>query len=551
MLPMLAIGGVLVGLTAVIDGAAKRIGLPASIMLVIVGTLLSFVPAMPRVAVNPDLLLLLFLPPLLYAAGVGMSWRGFRSNLRPILLLAIGCVLFTASAVAGAAHWLVGLPWAVAFVLGAVVSPPDPVAPMAIARRLGLPSRLMTVLEGEGLVNDATALILFNFALAAVAVGAVDLAAAAGKFLVIIAGELVWGIGIGWATLRLRAWAKDAQVEIALSLLTPYLAFWIPHALGGSGVLAAVAAGLYVSWNGPRFIAPATRLQGYFVWGSVVHLFEGLVFLLTGLQAQTIANGLNSHAAGSHGWARSVAAAVLISAVVIMVRFMWVFAATYLPRWLFASIRRHDPYPAWQEPVFIGFTGIRGVVSLAAALSIPYTMGDASFPYRNLILFVTFVVIVVTLVGQGSLLPWVIGRLGLANAGTAEAAEARTREVQARIAGVDAALVALDGLATGGAAPAAVAALRRRHGDRRKEYAGTADSRIVGSPVADDARLQALLVTAERRKIAELYAAGAITDDARRRIERELDLEDARNRHALESATGDQLADPEVEAGGA
>ena len=206
MLQQLAIGGVLVGLTATIDGIGKRIGVPASIVLVVVGTLLSFVPAIPRVAIDPELVLLLFLPPLLYSSGVGMSWRGFRANLRPILLLAVGCVLFTATAVACATHLLIGLPWAVAFVLGAVVSPPDAVAPMAIARRLGLPTKLLTILEGEGLVNDATALILFNFALAAVAFGSVDLISASGKFISIVAGELAWGLAVGWATWASTIW---------------------------------------------------------------------------------------------------------------------------------------------------------------------------------------------------------------------------------------------------------------------------------------------------------------------------------------------------------
>lgn len=234
-----------------------------------------------------------------------MSWRGFRANLRPIMLLAVGCVLFTAAAVGAACHWLLGLPWAVGFVLGAVVSPPDAVAPMAIARRLAVPQRILTVLEGEGLVNDATALILFNFAVAAVQSGGVSVAAAAASFVLIVTGELVWGVGVGWAMLRLRHWVRGPQVEIVLALLTPYLAFWPPHALGGSGVIATVAAGLYVSWNGPRFIAPATRLQGYFVWGLVVYLVEGVVFLLTGLQRARSRRGTAPRAGGGCCWRAS------------------------------------------------------------------------------------------------------------------------------------------------------------------------------------------------------------------------------------------------------
>lgn len=543
MLPVLITGALLIAATAFIDAAANRVRLPPSILLVVVGALLSFAPGLPRVGIDPELILLLFLPPLIYSSGVGMSWRGFRKNLRPILLLAVGCVLATATAVATAGHWLLGMNWAVAFVLGAVVSPPDPVAPMAIARHLTIPQRLLTILEGEGVVNDATALILLSFALAAVAQGSVSLGDAPVKFVAIVAGEVAWGLVVGWAILPVRRWIGNPQLEIMLALLTPFLAFWPPHVLGGSGVLAALTAGLYVSWNGPRFIVPSTRLQGYFVWGLIARTFEGLLFLLTGLQAQALVGGLDGP-----GWQRLALAAVAVNAVVIFIRFAWVFPATYVPRWLFASIRRDEPAPSWRSPFVIGFTGIRGVVSLIAALSIPVAVAGTAFPDRSLILFVAFSVIIVTLVGQGTLLPILLKRLGLVAAGEAEAATAKVLEIEARIAGVDAALVELDALAREGATPAAVALLRQRHEARRRGYRDTADIEIEISPVTEDANLQGRLIEAERRLINGYYADQRITDDARRRIERELDLEDARNRHALESATGDDLADPESEA---
>ncbi len=538
MFPALFLGAALIAITALADAGAERLRLPQSILLVIVGGVIGMIPATPQVFIKPDVVLLLMLPPLLYASGVGMSWRGFKFNLRPILLLAVGCVLFTAAAVTAAAHWLLGLPWAIAAVLGAVVSPPDAVAPMAIARRLNLPERLLTVLEGEGLVNDATALILFSFAVAAVVEGGVSLPHAVGEFTVIVVGELVWGIACGWVTLWIRRWADNPQAEIMIALLTPYLAFWVPHALGGSGVLATVAAGLLVSWNGPRFISPATRLQGYFVWGLVTRGIEGLLFLLTGLQARALAE------LAAHEWRAYAVAALVVSVTVIAVRFIWVFPATYLPR-LIPALRRRDPNPPWQYSFVVGFTGIRGVISLAAALSIPITIAGTPFPHRDLLIFVTFAVIIVTLVGQGSLLPFVIRTLGLANAGAHERAVAKQHEIEARIDGIAAALEELDRLEAAGAPAAAVRALRRRHCDRRAEYGDTVDPGIDGSPVAEDARLQALLIEAERQRIAEIYAAGRITDEARRRIERELDLENARNLHALESATGDRLADPE------
>ncbi len=544
MLPLLTLGAGLLAITALADAGAGRLGVPQSIVLVLLGAAISLIPGLRPVTIAPNFVLLVLLPPLLYSAGVGMSWRGFRNNLRPILLLAIGCVLFTASAVAVVCHFLLGMNWAVAFVLGAVVAPPDAVAPMAIARRLNLPQRLLTILEGEGLVNDATALILFAFAVAAVTSGGVSVSAAALEFTAIVVGELIWGIAVAWTTLRLRRWARSPQSEIILALLTPYLAFWLPHALGGSGVLAAVAGGLFVSWNGPRLIAPATRLQGFFVWGLVTHAIEGLLFLLIGLQARTLADGMFVA-----GWERLAEAAGLVTLVVIVVRFVWVFPASYLPR-LSRRIRRRETDFSWQRPFLISFTGIRGVVSLAAALAIPEQVGSAPFPERDLILFVTFVVIMATLVGQGALLPPVIRALGLADEGRREAARDKAAEVAARLHGIEAALAELDRLAAAGAPAAAVTALRRRHCDRRAEFAGTADMAGAVSPVAEDARLQARLIDAERRAIATAYRRSEITDDARRRIERELDLEDARNVHALESATGNRLADPESEAEG-
>jgi monovalent cation/hydrogen antiporter len=533
MLHQLPLGFGLVAVTAIAAVIAGILEVPHAIVLVLLGLAIAFVPGLPPIGLDPELVLLLFLPPLLYSSGVGLSWRGFKANLGPILLLAIGCVLFTAATVAAAAHWLLGIPWAVGFVLGAVVSPPDAVAPMAIAKRLALPNRIIAILEGEGLVNDATALILFGFAVAAVTTGSFSIGAAAASFLAIVAGELAWGLAVGWATLHVRHRAGGPQVEITLALLTPFLAFWPPHALGGSGVLATVAAGLYVSWNGPRFIQPATRLQGFFVWNLVVFLIEGLLFLVTGLQARQIIQGLSGPA-----WKHYLAAGLIISLVVILVRFVWVFPATYLPRHLAPSWFRRHPRPEWQSAFVISFTGVRGVVSLAAALSIPVAVAGGPFPGRDLVLFVTFFVILVTLIGQGLSLPWVVRRLGLAAQGKREAVEAKRRELAARVEGVDAALVRLDHLEQRGAPAPLVQTLRRRHEDRRAHLAATADEAVPGSPAADEAMLQLELIEAERAHIARLYAEAAIDDDARRRIERELDLEDARVHHAAESAGG-------------
>ena len=528
--------GIFMAVALALSGVfATRTGLPNSILLVVAGAILAFMPHVPRVVLNPEVVLMLLLPPLLYSGGVGMSWPGFRRNLRPILLLAIGCVIFTASIVAVAVHLLLGMPWALGFVLGAVVSPPDAVAPMAIARRLAIPRQVLTILEGEGMVNDATALILFTFALGAVEMGSFSMVDALGSFVVIVAGELIWGVTVGWLSLKLRAWSKNTEVEIILALVTPFAAFWPPHDMGGSGVLAAVAAGLFVSWNGPGMIAPATRLQGFFVWGLTNYVIEGIVFLITGLQARALFEGPDS--ADLHG---ILLAALLVIGVVVAVRFIWVFAGSYLPGVMPKNQEESAPY-FWRGTFLIAFTGIRGGVSLVAALSIPEMLGDKEFPNRDLILLVTFAVILVTLVGQGTTLPAVVRWLKLDQAGLAENQRARHLELSARIAGVDAALVRLDELEKENAPKRAVSILRQYHTERRIDFLQTEDDAIDGAPAADTAVLQAQLVTAERDEINHLYRDGLLTDDARRRVERELDLEDARVHHVAHSASGSDI----------
>ena len=530
LLPALPIGFGLVAVTALAAVAAKRTAMPPSIFLVLVGLAVGFVPGVPRIDLKPELVLSLLLPPLLYTSGVGMSWRGFKDNLRPILLLAVGCVLFTAFMVAVFVHGVLGLSWAVGFVLGAVVSPPDAVAPMAIARRYALPSRILIILEGEGLVNDATALILFSFAVAAVlGGGGLEVVPAVTRFFAVVVVEIGWGIAVGWGGLVLRRWAADPSVEMVLALLMPFAAFWVPESLGGSGVLATVVAGLYVSWNGPRFISSATRLQGYFVWGLAVYLIEGVIFLLTGLQAPLILDHLDTSE-----WQRLAVAAVLVSVTVIVVRFVWVFAYSYLPR-LFWPARPGRPYPNWRSVFIVGFTGIRGVVSLAAVLSIPFTAGNGPFPERGLLLLVTFVVILVTLVGQGFTFAWLIQKLGLVADGKREAEADKRQEVAARVASIDAALARLDSLEGAVLAPETLASLKRRHGDRRAYFLAACRDLVSGETVLNSMALQLRFLDAEREAIAKLYADGDLTDDARRRIERELDLDESRIRHAAES----------------
>ena len=516
---------ILLVLLAVLVAAAliaRRLRTAPSIVLVIAGVALAIVPGLPRIELAPEFVLLVILPPLIYSAGVAMSWREFRFNLRPISLLAFGCVVFTTCAVAGAAHYVLNLPWAVGFLIGAIVAPPDVVAPLAIARPLGLPRRLLVVLEGEGLANDATALILYRFAVVAISTGAFSFGQAAGTFAAIVVGEIAWGVGIGWLSLRARRLARDPRVEIVLSLMAPYLAYWVPEHFGGSGVLATVATGLYVSWNGPLLISSATRLQGVFFWDLFIYVIEGFVFLITGLQARTLLDKAPSFSL------RDLVVAVLVTtAIAIAARFVWVFPATYLPRWLSPSLRKRDPSPPWTWTFVIAFTGVRGVVSLAAALAIPLTVASgAAFPNRDLILFIAFGVILLTLVGLGLMLPLVIRWFKLGHARETEEEQEYARELAARHEAMEAALRQIEEEASArGLSDDALALARARHETRSQQFPKSVEEGWDAATLG--ARVRMDLITAEREYIYQLLRDGKINDETRRKIERELDLEEA------------------------
>ncbi len=512
-------------LLAVLAGTAflaRRINVAPAILLLLAGVALAFVPGMPQVELPPELVLLVVLPPLIYSASVAMSWREFKYNLRPIILLSVGCVIFTAFAVAAVTHYLIGLPWNVGFLLGAIVAPPDVVAPLAIARRLGIPRRILVVLEGEGLANDATALILYRFAVAAISTGLFSLPVAMGEFAAIICGEVLFGAAVGWLSLRARHHARDPQIEITLSLITPYLAYWLPEHFGGSGVIATVACGLYMSWNGPLLISAATRLQGIFFWDLVIFLIEGLLFLLTGFQMRLLFEKSKTFPLDD-----ILIATSLVTVMVVVARFAWVFPATYLPR-LIKRVRVRDPSPPWQWVFVLSFTGVRGAVSLAAALALPFALpGGGAFPYRDLILFVSFGVIFITLVGFGLGLPPVVRWLGVAQAGRAEHVAELESEIAARREALGAALKSLDAITDDRAlSDEVVKLLRARHETRTNQLPDSLDPEAHDVSAAGT-RLTRELISVERKFIHVLLRDGKITDETRRRIERDLDLEEA------------------------
>jgi Na+/H+ antiporter len=516
---------VLLAVIACVEAVAIRLKLPSSILLVLTGVVLALMPKLPLVTLAPELVLLVILPLFIYQASFSMSWKDFCASLGGISLLAVGCVLFTTVLVAAACHLWLQLSWPVGFTVGAIVSPPDAVAPLSIARRLQIPRRILTILEGEGLANDATALVVYRFAVVAVSAGSVSLGHASALFALIMVGEVLWGVAVGWLMLHLRHWARDTHIEVTLSLLTPFVAFWPPEHLGGSGVLATVACGLYVSWNGPRLISSATRLQGVFFWDFLVYIVEGLVFLVTGLQARSIVQGIAGYTT-----AELAIAAGIVSAVVIGARFLWIFPAAYL-----MVLGRHkrgaiEHAMSWQQAFTLAFTGIRGVVSLAAALSLPVLIDSgAAFPARNLILFLTFAVILVTLVGQGLAFPGVITWLGLAHAGRRERSRDLMDEFKARRDSIKAALGRLEELTLEGKLTEEVLApVRQLYRERLRhvEYRGDSDdSHTTLIRQRDAVELQ--LIAMEREHINASYQTGDLKDDARRRVEREFDLREA------------------------
>ncbi len=507
---------------------APRLHIPYPILLVLGGLILGFIPGLPRLTLDPDVVFLLFLPPLLYSSAWLTSWRDFRANLRSISVLALGFVLLTTVAVAIVAHALIpGIPWAVAFVLGAIVSPTDAVAATSIAQRLGIPRRIVTILEGESLVNDATGLVAYKFAVAAVVSGIFSLGDAGIQFVVLSGGGIAFGLVAGWSLSYLHRWLENPPLEITITLMTPFAIYLLSEdLLHISGVLATVTTGLYLTWRAPTFFSSGTRLQVYAVWETLIFLLNGLVFILIGLQLPGILDILNSTIA-QHSPILLIMYAVVISLTVILVRLIWMFPATLLPHWLSRSLHKRNLYPGWRPVVLIGWTGMRGAVSLAGALALPeITAGGSAFPERALVVYLTFGVILATLVVQGLSLPLLIRGLGLRDDGASE-----RQEKQARLAAIEAAIVRLDELAAGQDEVSQKFNQHiRKHYEVRSRSLTKRDEETDDEPRENYAstyqQLQREALQAERSAVIDLRSRGEINDEVLRRIERELDLED-------------------------
>jgi monovalent cation/hydrogen antiporter len=505
----LVIFGLLVA-TAGLAVLARVVGVPYPVTLVAGGAAIGFLPGVPSVELDPELVLLIFLPPLLYGAAFFTSVRDLRRNAGPIALLSIPLVFVTMLAVALVAHEVIGLDWGPAFVLGAIVSPTDAVAPAEIMRRIGAPRRLISIVEGENLTNDWTALVLYRFAIAAVVTGSFSLWEAGPKFLATGVGGVIVGLAAGRVIREIRARIDDPPTEITISILSGYAAYLPAEELGLSGVIAAVATGLYMGWHTPQLTTPVMRLQGVAIWEILTFLLNAVLFLLVGLQLPGVLDNLSGRTTGE-----LVLWGALVTAVVVAVRMLWI---------IFVMGRRHAP-PA--ERVAVGWAGMRGSVSLAAALAIPLTTdAGAPFPERDLIVFLAFVVIFVTLVGQGLTLAPLIERLRLRDDGAEEREErvARRRIAEAGLGRIDE-LGEPDWIS-----PESVQRARNLFDYRARRFGALADGDGDGFEERTDAwrRLMYDLYDAQREQLVQLRNRGEISDEVRRKIERDLDLEESR-----------------------
>jgi Na+/H+ antiporter len=508
-----------------LNAVANWLKVPYPIPLVIGGLLLGLTPGIPDIQLDPDLVLLVFLPPLLYAAAFFSDLRSLRADARVIAIQAIGLVLATAGAVALIAHELIGLPWAMSFVLGAIVSPTDPVAATSILRRVGAPRRMVNVLEGESLVNDATALVAYKVAVAAAVGESVSGGHTVLTFFGDAAGGIAIGLAVGWVIAEVRRRVNDVNTELTISLFSAYGAFVPADQLGVSGVLAVVAAGLYLGFRAPEIASPESRMQGFALWSILTFLLNATLFILIGLQLPVIVDGLSGEPAGEVvGYAAAVCGAV------IAMRFIWNFLITAIIRTVDRRESQRARRANWRFRVVACWAGMRGAVSLAAALALPLSTdaGDA-LPGRDLILFITFSLILVTVVGQGLTLPWLIRRLGVIEDGTEEESE----EVKARLVIARAALDRVDELeGEEWTRDGTVERVRRLYEFRRRRF------KIRAGKIEDEdgieegslayQRLMHEIYAAQRRELLRLRNQREISAEVMRRVERELDLEEQR-----------------------
>jgi monovalent cation/hydrogen antiporter len=510
--------------TTLFGVVARKLRVPDAIVLVLAGLGVSLVPGLPHPELDPENVFLLVLPPLLYAQAWFTSWNDFRRWFRPIFMLAVGLVIFTTVLVAYTLRALAPeIPLPLCFALGAIVSPPDAVAASAIAQAFRLPKRMVTILEGESLVNDATGLVALKFALVALSTGAFSPLEAGGRFLLVAGGGVAVGLATSFVAAPLFKWLKDDALALALSLAVPYAGFLVAERLHVNGILAVVSCGIALGIRSSSILSANARLQGFGFWSTLVFLLNGAVFLLIGLQLPTIVAGLRGHSTRE-----LIAIAAAVCGVVIAARLVWVFPGAYLPRLVSRRVREREPAPTWQAVTVVGWSGMRGVVSLAAALALPRFMNDETpLPGRDLLIFLAFCVVLCTLVLQGLTLPLLIRLLRVRESGDAEADEERN----ARIAAASAALLRVKELAgdptvDGDAARVVIADFEDR---LRRLHAGRAS--LVGDPgrarkLIGSLRLRRVAILAARALVVDHHRRGELSRELLVKVERELDLEE-------------------------
>ncbi len=499
---------------------ARHFQFPYPIALVIGGGALGFVPRLPQLQFDPQFLLVLVLPPILYQAALLTSWRDFKANIRPIGLLAIGLVIATTLAVGATLKFLIpDIPWSAAFVLGAIVSPPDAVAATAILSRLNIPRRVVTVLEGESLVNDATGLVIYKFAVAAVLTGAFSLWQASLEFVGVAVGGVVVGVLMARLFVFIHRYLGDAFIEVLTTLAVPYVAYIFAESLHLSGVLAVVAAGLVRGRYAPEIVSAEMRIIARSVWNLLVFLLNSLIFILIGMQLSGIVARLTDYSL-----AQLFLYGTFVSAVAVVVRFAWVYPATYLSLMFRASLGQFVAPPVEGEVFIMAWCGMRGIVSLAAALALPPTLADGNaFPERDLIIFLTFVVIAVTLVVQGLSLKPLIRRLRLGRDWSLQEEHQR-----AKMALGKAAIAAIDTVAAKDEIPNELAE-RIRAEFAEKITLSVPGGLMLSRSGADDARrLRAAAVKAERQELIRLWRENQISDEVLHHVEEDLDYQESR-----------------------
>lgn len=497
---------------------ARHFKFPYPIALVVGGLLLGLIPRLPQFPFNPQLILVVVLPPILYQTALLTSWNDFKANIRPISLLAIGLVIVTTLTVGAVFKLLVpSVPWAAAFVLGAIVSPPDAVAATAILSRLNIPRRVVTVLEGESLVNDASGLVIYKFAIAATLTGAFSLMDASLQFAMVSLGGIALGIVLAIVFIAIHKRLGDPFIEVLTSLVIPYVTYIAAESVHVSGVLAVVAAGLLRGRYAPEIVSAEMRIIARSVWNLFVFMLNSLIFILIGIQMSDVVEKLSRFTVG-----QLFGLGAVITAVAIIVRFAWVYPFAYLPRWLSGSLRKDEPMLRKRELGIVSWCGMRGIVSLAAALAIPVTLPNGSpFPQRELIIFLSFFVIAATLIGQGLTLPILIRRLKVGSKWNIHSEQQRVRAAMSETA-----IAAIDQIMNSEGAPREWAdQLRAEIADRIMLAAPDGIEHTPRSELVT--RLRQAVIRAERKELIRMWRENEISDEVMRHLEEILDYQEA------------------------